>query len=103
MGWWRKTRPSLILETKRSSWRHIWEQEMKERFTRVGKPALNKEPIMETPVEAAPERDITQKAFAEEASLDEVEELAPPRQHADWRVICCAVLCYRSRIFLEKI
>jgi hypothetical protein len=28
----------ILNETQRLSWRHIWEEEMKDRFTHVGKP-----------------------------------------------------------------
>ena len=45
----------VLSETKRSSWRHIWEQEMKERFTQVGKTTPNQELIPETTAGVPPE------------------------------------------------
>lgn len=71
----------VLEETKRTSWRYIWEEEMKARFTYVGKP---QQPTTENP---NPAESAAEAAPSETANPEKQESARPERRKLPHRAL----------------
>jgi hypothetical protein len=67
----------ILEETKRLSWRHIWEDEMKPWFTQVDKPDLLPPDVENPPVIPEPEANATPETMPPAAPIKAVSKKSP--------------------------